>query len=142
LCSTGRAVRPRSSIGESSQLGEGVSDLATAEQAQELVAGFLQGESALHGVAMFARHRDRIRIAEEVRRVQHQPVCRNPSRSILVRGIEAVYACDEALRLIAGYQSPRRHFTPHRARAGVGYACTEAPRGILYHRYRPHKTRA
>jgi sulfhydrogenase subunit alpha len=45
-------------------------------------------------------------------------------------------ACDEALRLIAGYEPPPRPFVPPEPRAAVGYACTETPRGILYHRYR------
>lgn len=61
--------------------------------------------------------------------------CRNPYRSIMVRAIEVLYACDEALRIIENYTQPDR---PHEAvapRAGVGYAATEAPRGLLYHRY-------
>jgi coenzyme F420-reducing hydrogenase alpha subunit len=64
-----------------------------------------------------------------------EPVCRNPFKSIIVRAIELVYACDEALRIIAAYQppdQPRVELTP---RAGIGHGCTEAPRGILYHRY-------
>jgi sulfhydrogenase subunit alpha len=65
-----------------------------------------------------------------------EPVCCNPFRSILVRGVEVLYACDEALRLIAGYEPPPRPFVPPEPRAAIGYACTEAPRGILYHRYR------
>ena len=65
-----------------------------------------------------------------------EAVCRNPFRSILVRAIEVVYACGEALRLIAEYQPPARPFAPAEPRAAVGHACTEAPRGILYHRYR------
>jgi sulfhydrogenase subunit alpha len=63
------------------------------------------------------------------------PVCHNPFRSILVRALEVIYACGEALRLIAGYERPARPFVPAEPRAGVGYACTEAPRGILYHHY-------
>jgi coenzyme F420-reducing hydrogenase alpha subunit len=65
-----------------------------------------------------------------------EPMCRNPFRSILVRGVEVVYACHEALRLIADYEPPSRPFVPAEPRAAIGYACTEAPRGILYHRYR------
>src|SRR5271157_2001455 len=42
-------------------------DLATSEQTQELIAGLLERQRALHRVAMIARHRDRIRVAEEVR---------------------------------------------------------------------------
>jgi sulfhydrogenase subunit alpha len=64
-----------------------------------------------------------------------EPVCRNPFRSILVRGVEIVYACDEALRLIDAYEQPDRPFVDVPPRAGVGHACTEAPRGILYHCY-------
>ena len=64
------------------------------------------------------------------------PVCRNPFRSIIVRAVELVYACDEALRLIARYEPPARPFVDVRpARPATGHGCTEAPRGILYHRY-------
>lgn len=61
--------------------------------------------------------------------------CTNPYRSIVVRAIETLYACDEALRLIEGYREPERPAVPLEPRAGSGYACTEAPRGLLYHRY-------
>jgi sulfhydrogenase subunit alpha len=60
---------------------------------------------------------------------------RNPFRSIVVRGVEMVYAADEALRLIAEYEEPDAPAVEVEPRAGVGYGCTEAPRGILYHRY-------
>ncbi len=62
-------------------------------------------------------------------------VCTNPYRSIVVRAVETLYACDEALRLIEGYREPERAAVPVEPRAGVGFACTEAPRGLLYHRY-------
>lgn len=62
-------------------------------------------------------------------------VCRNPFRSIIVRSIEVLYACDEALRLIAGYEEPDAPCIALSPRPGTGYACTEAPRGMLYHRY-------
>jgi coenzyme F420-reducing hydrogenase alpha subunit len=62
-------------------------------------------------------------------------VCANPYRSIVVRAVETLYACDEALRLIEGYREPERAAVPVQARAGVGCAATEAPRGLLYHRY-------
>ena len=64
------------------------------------------------------------------------PGCTNPFRSIVVRAIEVVYACEEALRLIAAYTPPPAPAVPVVPRAGVGTACTEAPRGILFHRYR------
>jgi coenzyme F420-reducing hydrogenase alpha subunit len=64
------------------------------------------------------------------------PGCRNPFRSIIVRAIEVVYACAEALRIIDDYEPPPAPAVAAPPRAGVGMACTEAPRGILYHRYR------
>jgi coenzyme F420-reducing hydrogenase alpha subunit len=60
---------------------------------------------------------------------------RNPFRSIVVRSVELVYAADEALRLIAEYEEPDAPAVEVEPRAGVGFGCTEAPRGILYHRY-------
>ena len=62
--------------------------------------------------------------------------CHNPFKSIIVRAVETVYACDEALRIIAAYEKPDRAVVEFSPSPGVGYACTEAPRGILYHRYR------
>ena len=64
------------------------------------------------------------------------PECRNPFRGILVRAVETVYAVDEALRLIAAYDPPERACVDVPPRAGVGHGVTEAPRGLLYHRYR------
>ncbi|MFF0496643.1 Ni/Fe hydrogenase subunit alpha [Nocardia aobensis] len=61
--------------------------------------------------------------------------CRNPFRSILVRAVELVYALDEALRLIGDYERPARPAITARPRAGVGHGVSEAPRGVLYHRY-------
>ena len=62
--------------------------------------------------------------------------CINPFRSIVVRAVETLYACDEALRIIDAYREPEHPHLDLTPRAGVGYACTEAPRGMLYHRYR------
>jgi coenzyme F420-reducing hydrogenase alpha subunit len=61
--------------------------------------------------------------------------CRNPFQSIVVRAVELVQAADEALALIAAYEQPDEpaiEVTPRRA---VGHGATEAPRGLLYHRY-------
>jgi coenzyme F420-reducing hydrogenase alpha subunit len=63
------------------------------------------------------------------------PTCHNPFKSIIVRTVETVYACDEALRLIADFEMPERPAVEVEPRAGTGYGCTEAPRGLLYHRY-------
>ena len=61
--------------------------------------------------------------------------CRNPFRSIVVRAVEVVCAIEEALAIIEAYQRPDQPFVPATARAGTGYGVSEAPRGVLYHRY-------
>jgi len=59
----------------------------------------------------------------------------NPFQSILVRMVEVCYAFEEAARLLDGYQEPQPAVVEGPARAGRGSGCTEAPRGICYHRY-------
>ena len=72
---------------------------------------------------------------EAAREAGLAPVCRNPFRSIIIRAVEILYGCDEALRLIGEYQTPERPAVDVPARSGTGHGCTEAPRGFLYHRY-------
>ena len=64
------------------------------------------------------------------------PVCANPYQSIVVRAVEVLHACEEALRIIETYEEPDAPTVDVEPRAGVGFAATEAPRGLLYHRYR------
>ena len=62
---------------------------------------------------------------------------RNPYRSIVARVVEMVAACEIAsgiVREAAGEISPCR--VAYQPRAGSGCHATEAPRGLLYHRYR------
>jgi sulfhydrogenase subunit alpha len=63
-------------------------------------------------------------------------VCANPFQSIVVRAVEVVYACEEALRLIDEYEPPDRPFIEVVPRDATGSGATEAPRGTLYQRYR------
>jgi sulfhydrogenase subunit alpha len=63
------------------------------------------------------------------------PVCRNPYQSIVVRAVEVVAACEEALRLISSYTTPDVPAVDVQPQAGVGHGASEAPRGLLYHRY-------
>ncbi len=64
------------------------------------------------------------------------PICNNPYKSILVRMIETLYACEEALRLVKAYEEPDVAAVDVQPRAGEGFGCTEAPRGICFHHYR------
>jgi coenzyme F420-reducing hydrogenase alpha subunit len=74
--------------------------------------------------------------AEAADEVGLEAVVRNPFRSIVVRAVEAVHACEEALRLIAAYEQPATPAVEIVPRAGWGHGASEAPRGVLYHRYR------
>lgn len=73
---------------------------------------------------------------ESAREAGLSKVCLNPFKSIVVRSVETVYACDEALRIISEYEMPDRPYLQIEPKAGTGCGCTEAPRGILYHRYK------
>jgi sulfhydrogenase subunit alpha len=64
------------------------------------------------------------------------PECRNPFKSIVVRAVEILYAFDEALRLIASYEPPDPPAVEVEGRAAIGTGWSEAPRGMLWHRYR------
>ncbi|NVN87214.1 MAG: Ni/Fe hydrogenase subunit alpha [Rhodopseudomonas sp.] len=88
-------------------------------------------------LARYALNFDRLpaSVRELAREVGLDSVCRNPFKSIIVRGLELVFACDEALRLIAAYEPPDLAAVPIEPRAGTGFGCTEAPRGICWHRY-------
>jgi sulfhydrogenase subunit alpha len=61
--------------------------------------------------------------------------CKNPFKSIIVRAVELVFACEEALRIIEDYEIPERPCIDVAPKAGIGHGATEAPRGLLYHRY-------
>jgi coenzyme F420-reducing hydrogenase alpha subunit len=62
-------------------------------------------------------------------------VCDNPFRSIVVRAVEVVQAVEDALRIIDGYEPPPRPAVQVLPREAAGAGATEAPRGLLYHRY-------
>jgi coenzyme F420-reducing hydrogenase alpha subunit len=64
------------------------------------------------------------------------PECRNSFKSILVRAVELIHAFDEALALIASYVPPKPPATVPEPRAAAGCGWSEAPRGMLWHRYR------
>lgn len=61
--------------------------------------------------------------------------CRNVFLSLVARAAEIWLALDEAARLLAGYRLPDSPWTPVSPRAGVATGSTEAPRGLLWHRY-------
>jgi coenzyme F420-reducing hydrogenase alpha subunit len=63
--------------------------------------------------------------------------CANNFKSILARSVELVHACDEAIALIRDYHhAPEPSLVSYTPRAGRGCHATEAPRGLIYHRYK------
>jgi coenzyme F420-reducing hydrogenase alpha subunit len=79
------------------------------------------------------------RLPDSVRGLSNElgmtPECSNPFKGIVIRALETVFACEECLRLIDEYEPPPAPRVEVHPRAGVGQGCTEAPRGLLYHRY-------
>ncbi|MDE3085203.1 MAG: nickel-dependent hydrogenase large subunit, partial [Acidobacteriota bacterium] len=61
--------------------------------------------------------------------------CTNPFRSIEVRAVELVAACEEALGLVEAYEPPDPPAAAVEPRAAVGTGATEAPRGLLLQQY-------
>lgn len=59
----------------------------------------------------------------------------NMFHSMVARAIEVYYALTEAIRLLENYSYPNAPAVSVTPRAGVGYGCSEAPRGVLWHRY-------
>jgi len=64
------------------------------------------------------------------------PVVTNPFKSIVVRAVEVLYSVEEALRIIDSYEAPPEPYVEYTAFKSEGHGATEAPRGLLYHRYR------
>ena len=95
------------------------------------------GEYVTGPLARYALASDRLAPAarDAARAAGLGAVERNPFRSIVVRAVEVLHACEEALRIVDSYDEPDRPAVAVDARAGIGHGCTEAPRGLLYHRY-------
>ncbi len=124
-------------------------DIAVSEYDQHFVEEHVERSNALQShradggtylcgpLARFAVNREQLTplCLDAAREAGLDGPCRNPFQSIVVRSIELLYACDEALRLIAAYEEPDAPAVPVEPRAGVGFGVTEAPRGLCYHRY-------
>jgi coenzyme F420-reducing hydrogenase alpha subunit len=125
-------------------------DIAPADYDELFVEEHVERSTALHSrlrdggtylcgpLARFSLNHDRLSpvALEAARGAGLEAPCRDPFRSIVVRSVELVYACDEALRLIDAYEEPDAAFVPPEPVAGTAFGVSEAPRGLLYHRYR------
>ena len=125
-------------------------DIAPAEYDEHFTETHVEHSNALHSslygagnylvgpLARYALNSDRLSplARQAAAEAGLEPVCRNPFRSIIVRAVEILFAVDEAIRIIDAYEPPDPPTAAASARAGTGYGWTEAPRGMLYHRYR------
>ncbi|HTP21808.1 MAG TPA: Ni/Fe hydrogenase subunit alpha [Solirubrobacteraceae bacterium] len=93
---------------------------------------YLTGPLARYSLASAAM---RALARETAREAGLSAPCRNPFQSIVVRAVELVQATDEALALIDAYEQPDAAAVEVEPRRAVGHGATEAPRGMLYHRY-------
>jgi coenzyme F420-reducing hydrogenase alpha subunit len=64
-----------------------------------------------------------------------ESIRRNPYRSIVARAIELVHATADAIDIVDAYVPPEHPAVPWTARPGTAAWATEAPRGLLFHRY-------
>ncbi len=123
-------------------------DIPVAEYNEHFVEEHVARSNALHArldgqpyhvgpLARYSLHSDQLTPAawEAAARAGLGPVCSNPFRSIVVRAVELVFACEEALRVIDQYQPPAEPAVAVPPRPATGHGVSEAPRGLLYHRY-------
>lgn len=125
-------------------------DIAVSEYEDHFAEEHAEHSNALHSVhkghgmyfvgplARFHLNFDRLSPAAKkvAKEVGIGPDCRNPFKSIIVRAVELVFACEEALRIIKQYQMPEKPYVEMTPKAGVGHGCSEAPRGICWHKYK------
>ncbi len=125
-------------------------DIAISEYEQHFAEEHVAHSTALHSrldgnklyfVGPMARYNlnfdrlpDAVQKAAEAAGLRQQ--CRNPFQGIIIRSLEILYACEESLRIIDNYKPPKLPSVAVPPKDAIGYGCTEAPRGLLYHRYR------
>jgi coenzyme F420-reducing hydrogenase alpha subunit len=61
---------------------------------------------------------------------------KNPYKSLIARAIELVHFYEEAIQLVKNYKPSGPAHVELKLREGEGAGATEAPRGLLYHRYK------
>ncbi len=125
-------------------------DISIAEFEQHFDEEHVEHSNALHGVAeatggayltgpiaRFNNNFDQLspKAKKLAKKAGLDGYCDNPFQSIVVRMIETVYAFEEALRLAKAYDPSAVETIEIKPKAGEGFGCTEAPRGICYHGY-------
>jgi coenzyme F420-reducing hydrogenase alpha subunit len=124
-------------------------DIAVADYEEHFVEEHVEHANALHSVrkghgafhvgplARYSLNFDRLpEVAQQAaREAGLGTTCRNPFRSIVVRAVETLHACEVGLAIAEDYAPPARPCVPVTPRAGGGSGWSEAPRGMLWHHY-------
>jgi len=124
-------------------------DIAPCEFGEHIVEEHVEHSNALHArirergtyltgpLARYALSRSSLSpaAARAAGEAGLQDGCENPFQSIVVRAVELVEACEQALAIIERYEEPDAPAVEVTPRAATGYGATEAPRGLLHHRY-------
>lgn len=124
-------------------------DIDVAEWGDHFEESHVEWSNALHSklkergsyflgpMARFALNAEQLTplAAKAARDAGIEPGESNPFKSIIVRAVEILFACEEALRIINTYRPPNPPFVRVEPRSAVGHGASEAPRGLLYHRY-------
>ena len=124
-------------------------DIDVADFDQEFAEEHVAHSTALHGrrrdggvyltgpLARWANNRDLVpsEVDDVARELGVPDVERNPFRSIVIRGLEVLTAIIEAQRIVADYVEPDPAAMTVIPGAGIAWGASEAPRGILVHRY-------
>jgi coenzyme F420-reducing hydrogenase alpha subunit len=114
---------------------------STALQSKRILANGASTEYFVGPLARLYYNQERLgpqakKLADELR--FDARLC-NPFQSILARAIEVVYAFEEALRIVedlhAGSLAGLAPQVSYEPQAGFGVSATEAPRGLIFHRY-------
>ncbi len=74
-------------------------------------------------------------IQEALVRLNIQFPSQNMFHSMIARAIEIYFCVLEAQKLLSNYSKPSKPFSAVTPKAGQGFGCTEAPRGLLWHKY-------
>jgi len=124
-------------------------DISPQEYDQHFVEEHVEHSTALHSrmadgrsylvgpMARYALNHEQLSPAarEAAERAGLGPVVKNPYKSIVVRMVEVLWAVEECLRIIGSYEQPDPPAVESPPVAGVGCGWSEAPRGLLWHRY-------
>ncbi len=116
-------------------------DHSTALHGRHFPGGYREGDA---GVSYLVGPLARLNLNYEqlpatTRKLLDECSIRFPSRnmfhSVVARAAELHYAMVEAIAILESYHPEHPAYAKTTPKAGIGYGCTEAPRGILWHRY-------